>query len=76
MASNGVPLLHQRVGANEPNLYISNAIGATNGNLSQWHFFIFTNDQFSVTNQATNVAFATFYAAKSLHPPRIRRRRH
>ncbi len=61
VASNGVPLLHQRVGANEPNLYMSNAIVAlTNGSLSQWHFFIFTNDQFSATNQATNVAFATF----------------
>ena len=58
VASNGVPLLHQRVGANEPNLY--NYPGQTNGNASQWHFFIFTNDQFSVTNQATNVAFATF----------------
>ncbi len=58
MASNGVPLLHQRVGANEPNLY--DYPGETNGNPSQWHFFIFTNDQFSVTNQATNVAFATF----------------
>jgi subtilisin-like proprotein convertase family protein len=61
VASNGVPLLHERVGANEPNLYLSNGIpSATNGNLSQWHFFIFTNDQFSTTNQATNVAFATF----------------
>ncbi len=57
-ASNAVPLLHQRVGANEPNLY--NYPGQTNGNGSQWHFFIFTNDQFSITNNATNVAFATF----------------
>jgi autotransporter-associated beta strand protein len=59
IASNGVPLLHERVGANEPNLY-NYPLGQTNGNLSQWHFFIFTNDQFSATNQATNVAFTTF----------------
>ena len=61
VASNGVPLLHQRVGANEPNLYMSNQLLAlTNGNSSQWHFFIFTNDQFIGTTNATNVAFATF----------------
>jgi subtilisin-like proprotein convertase family protein len=61
VASNGMPLLHQRVGANEPNLYMANGnVSLTNGNSSQWHFFIFTNDQFSATNQATNVAFATF----------------
>src|SRR5579862_456203 len=59
-AHSGVPLLHQRVGANEPNLY-NFALGQTNGNLSQWHFFVFTNDQFIGTNQATNVLFATFY---------------
>jgi subtilisin-like proprotein convertase family protein len=61
IASNGVPLLHQRVGANEPNLYMSNGIvSLTNGNASQWHFFVFSNNQFSATNQATNVAFTTF----------------
>jgi subtilisin-like proprotein convertase family protein len=60
VVSNGVPLLHQRVGANEPNLYMSNSIVTlTNGNFSQWHFFIFTNNLLSVSN-ATNVAFATF----------------
>jgi autotransporter-associated beta strand protein len=59
IASNATPLLHERVGANEPNLYNYPA-GTTNGNVSQWHFFVFTNDQFSATNQATNVAFATF----------------
>ncbi|MGD0814502.1 MAG: S8 family serine peptidase [Verrucomicrobiota bacterium] len=62
VASNGVPLLHQRVGANEPNLY--SYPNSTNGNASQWHFFIFTNNQFGIVNgtniQATNVAFATF----------------
>jgi subtilisin-like proprotein convertase family protein len=58
IASNATPLLHQRVGANEPDLYTYPS--STNGDLSQWHFFVFTNDQFSATNQATNVAFATF----------------
>ena len=65
VASNGTPLLDQRVGANEPNLYANgvlytNTSTDTNGNVAQWHFFIFTNDQFNATNQATNVAFATF----------------
>jgi subtilisin-like proprotein convertase family protein len=60
VANSGVPLLHQRVGANEPNLYNYPA-GQTNGSLSQWHFFVFTNNQFTGTNQATNVLFATFY---------------
>lgn len=58
VASNGVPLLHQRVGANEPNLY-SFTLGDTNGGLSQWHFFIFTNGSVQSSN-TTNVAFATF----------------
>jgi autotransporter-associated beta strand protein len=57
-ASNGVPLLHQRVGANEPNLYNFTS-GQTNGNLAQWHFFIFSNIIVTVSN-TTNVAFATF----------------
>jgi subtilisin-like proprotein convertase family protein len=65
VASNATPLLHQRVGANEPNLYANGALyGATppdtNGNLFQWHFFIFTNDQWNATNFASNVAFTTF----------------
>jgi subtilisin-like proprotein convertase family protein len=65
IASNGVPLLDQRVGANEPNLYTNgilytNAAPNTNGSVAQWHFFVFTNDQFNATNNATNVAFATF----------------
>ncbi len=61
--SNAVPLLHQRVGANEPNLYSNGPLyGApdTNGNLLQWHFFVFTNDQWNATNSASNVAFTTF----------------
>jgi len=63
IVSNATPLLDQRVGANEPNLYANGILYTnrdTNGNAAQWHFFIFTNNQFSPTNQATNVAFATF----------------
>lgn len=58
VVSNGIPSLHQRVGANEPNLY-TNPI-STNGDFSQWHFFVFTNNQFTNGQKATNVAFATF----------------
>lgn len=58
IASNAVPLLHQRVGANEPNLY-NFTTGSTNGAPIQWHFFIFTNSELVVSN-TTNVAFATF----------------
>ena len=59
VASNSVPLLYQRVGANTP-LLSTPGTGATNGIISQWHFFIFTNDvNFTKTN-ATNVAFVTF----------------
>jgi autotransporter-associated beta strand protein len=58
VASNGAPLLHQRVGANEPNQY-NYPLGDTNGTLSQWHFFIFSNTLVTVSN-TTNVAFATF----------------
>jgi subtilisin-like proprotein convertase family protein len=59
VVSNGIPLLHERVGANEPNVY-DFATGATNGVLSQWHFFVFTN--YGITNgpPTTNVLFATF----------------
>jgi subtilisin-like proprotein convertase family protein len=63
IASNAVPLLNQRVGANEPNLYANGGLYTTketNGNFAQWHFFVFTNNQISPTNDATNVAFATF----------------
>ncbi len=64
IASNGAPLWHQRAGANEPNLYANGPLytgpADTNGNLFQWHFFVFTNDQWSATNFASNVAFTTF----------------
>jgi len=60
VVNNGVALLHQRVGANEPNgdeqpggLYP--APGSTNGSLVQWHFFKFTNINYQ-TNQITNTA--------------------
>jgi autotransporter-associated beta strand protein len=69
VASNGVPLLHERVGANNPNDY-NYSFGLTNGTSNQWHFFVFTNDQFSATNQATNVAFATFLPP-NLSIPRV-----
>jgi len=73
IANSGVPLLHQRVGANEPNLYTNGVLytnagfntyaspAGTNGNQFQWHFFVFTNNV--VTNGigvASNVAFTTF----------------
>ena len=59
IASNGVPLLHQRVGANEPNAY-NNLTGATNGNLQQWHFFVFTNYEVQTNGAFTNLVFLTF----------------
>jgi subtilisin-like proprotein convertase family protein len=59
VASNGVPLLHQRVGANEPNLY-NYFSGQTNGNSNQWHFFVFTNYLLTNGQVGSNVAFATF----------------
>jgi subtilisin-like proprotein convertase family protein len=58
-AVSGMPLLHQRVGANEPDLY-NYALGLTNGSLSQWHFFIFNNAALATNGAFTNVAFATF----------------
>lgn len=59
VASNSVPLLYQRVGANSP-LISTPGTGLTNGTISQWHFFVFTNNvDFTKTN-ATNVAFVTF----------------
>jgi subtilisin-like proprotein convertase family protein len=71
IASNGVALLNQRVGANSPYDY-QFAFGATNGTPSQWHFFIFTNDTIRtyVTNTATNVAFVTFLPP-NLSVPRV-----
>jgi subtilisin-like proprotein convertase family protein len=80
MVNNGVALLHQRVGANEPNtnMYpggLYPAPGYTNGNLVQWHFFLFPNINYQTTNTTaftnssagtnmaasfTNAIFATF----------------
>ena len=63
VVSNGIPLLDQRVGANEPNLYANGGLYTTkntNGNPAQWHFFVFTNTAFGPGTNATNVAFATF----------------
>jgi subtilisin-like proprotein convertase family protein len=57
--NNGIALLHQRVGANEPNTNqypgggLYPAPGYTNGNLEQWHFFTFQNINY-LTNQTTN----------------------
>ncbi|MDB6057522.1 MAG: Peptidase and in kexin sedolisin, partial [Verrucomicrobiales bacterium] len=59
VASNSVALLYQRVGANSP-LISTPGTGLTNGTISQWHFFVFTNNvDFTKTN-ATNVAIVTF----------------
>ncbi len=66
--NNGAVLLHQRVGANEPNTnrYPGGGLytypGSTNGNLVQWKYFYFTNinylgantNDFLVTNTVTN----------------------
>ncbi len=59
-ATNGIPLLNQRVGANSPLLVSAN--GATN----QWNFFVFTN-----TTAFTNVTFVTFLPP-NLSRPRFR----
>ena len=74
VANNGAVLLHQRVGANEPNLAeyppgLYPYPGQTNGSLVQWHFFLFTNVNYNLTNTAlysnnaalyNNAIFATF----------------
>ena len=76
--SNNVNYLHERVGANEPNLYTngplySNVITSTqsplgtNGNPLQWHFFVFTNTQYVLTN-GTNVK-ATNFMVTTFMPP-------
>ena len=63
VANNGAVLLHQRVGANEPNLAeypggLYPAPGDTNGSLVQWHFFRFTNVNYSVDGITfTNTSF-------------------
>jgi hypothetical protein len=69
--TNGVPILHNRPGANSP--YLLTRDGVTN----QWNFFVFTNaitNQFTgtnVTRPATNVAFTTFMPP-NLSLPRVR----
>ncbi|MEO8426447.1 MAG: S8 family serine peptidase, partial [Verrucomicrobiota bacterium] len=67
LVTNGIPRLHERVGANSP------LLGGTNGTPSQWNFYIFTNS-FAATNSlsltnGTNVAFITFI------PPNVSRPR-
>lgn len=56
--TNGMPRLHERVGANSPRF------GGVDGQLAQWHFYTFTNYK-GVTNQngivyGSNVAFLLF----------------
>lgn len=54
-ATNGSPLLFQRVGANSP------LVGTSDGESNQWHFFVFENvtNEFVPTN-GPYLAFATF----------------
>lgn len=52
--TNGYSALYQRVGANSPFLI------STNGSLSQWHFYVFTNTVIGTNINATNVLFVTF----------------
>jgi subtilisin-like proprotein convertase family protein len=55
--TSGMPLLHQRVGGNEPNLWNPYVANGTNGNPLQWHFFVMTN---TVTATNTNLTLAVF----------------
>ncbi len=63
--TNGVPLLHQRVGANTP------LLGGTNGVVQQWNFYVFTNvfvpGGANITN-GPNVAFITFQVPNLSRP--------
>lgn len=59
VASNGVALLYQRVGANTP-LLSTPGTGVTNGMINQWHFFVWTNTSIETNANFTNVAFITF----------------
>jgi subtilisin family serine protease/subtilisin-like proprotein convertase family protein len=56
--TNGMPLLKQRVGAN------FQLAPSTNGEVSQWRFYVFTNffftNNFSGLTNGSNVAFITF----------------
>jgi len=60
--TNGVPLLHERVGANNPLIDVLN-----NGVINQWNFYVFT-----ITPEFTNanLVFATFLSA-NLSLPRF-----
>jgi subtilisin family serine protease/subtilisin-like proprotein convertase family protein len=70
--TNGVPLLHQRVGGNFQLLVSPNA---TNGVTNQWQFYVFTNafwddlTNYTTLTNGSNVAFITFL------PPNISRPR-
>jgi subtilisin-like proprotein convertase family protein len=75
VASNGVALLYQRVGANTP-LLSTPLTGVTNGMIDQWHFFIFTNTAIETNANFTNVAFVTFMPpnlsqSRLLEPPGV-----
>ena len=71
IVTNGVPLLHQRVGANSPLLV------STNGVTNQWRFFVVTNElpAINTTNgpmaqsgTASNIAFLVFLAPNLSRP--------
>jgi subtilisin-like proprotein convertase family protein len=68
--TNAVPMLDQRVGANDPNLYRAGVFGGTNGNELQWHFFVFTDGatQRKTNSAFTNVLFATFLSRTLTYP--------
>jgi subtilisin family serine protease/subtilisin-like proprotein convertase family protein len=57
--SNGIPLLHEIVGANTP------LLGTTNGMTNQWNFYVITNN-----TGYTNAAFITFLPS-TLSIPRM-----
>jgi subtilisin-like proprotein convertase family protein len=73
----GSNYLHERVGANEPNLYANGPLYTnagiainTNGNALQWHFFVFTNNQYFGSNNpfGTNI-IATNFMVTTFMPP-------
>jgi subtilisin-like proprotein convertase family protein len=73
--NDGIPLLHQRVGGNEANLYYVNAgnplLDNTNGNVLQWHFFVFTNTVTGNLNLYTNAAMYTNAVFTTFLPPSL-----
>ncbi len=77
MITNGIPLLHQRVGANSPLLTDSNAI--TNGMTNQWHFYVFNNTNsvtFTNSAQTVNPTGGQYVAFVTFFPPNLSRTRH